>query len=190
MPLPGSPANALPADDAALMRRIEAIERQLRELGPSVASSFAPVITDLQAQQATLAAQQVTLADQVAGLSAVVDEQVSGDTSTQFASGFSLTSTPSQQAGVSIAVPAGFSVARVMAFSNLSAGSAAVNCATRISGVTGGTITGVYGFAASAYVATLTGLDGGTVTAYTMAAAIPNTSSTMCTTTIFATFLR
>lgn len=36
-------------DDAKLMRRIEAIERAARELGPSIAASFAPVVANLQA---------------------------------------------------------------------------------------------------------------------------------------------
>lgn len=36
------------SDEAALMRRIEGFERDLHELGPSIAASFAPVVSKLQ----------------------------------------------------------------------------------------------------------------------------------------------
>lgn len=56
MAAPGNPANIVPADESTLMRRLEQIERDIRELGPSIAKSFASTVADLQAQQAAILA--------------------------------------------------------------------------------------------------------------------------------------
>jgi hypothetical protein len=48
---PGSPAAQVPPGEDALIRRVQELERVVRELGPSIAGSFGPVIADLQEQQ-------------------------------------------------------------------------------------------------------------------------------------------
>jgi len=114
---------------------------------------------------------------------------VSGDTATSFAVGLHLTATEQSVAAVSVNVPAGFSKARVMAFSTLSAGSSSLDCFTRIQGNDGGTTQAGYGFGASSHAITLTGLSGGTITASTVAQTWPDTTS-QANTTIFVVFLR
>lgn len=91
----------MPTDEAWINRQIEDIKRQLRELGPSVAASFGPVIADLQAQQAALA-EQVAL-------------QVSPAVASAAATGFTLDGTSRALAQVSFNVPAGFTRAVVSA---------------------------------------------------------------------------
>ena len=105
MPLPGSPANALPADDAALMRRIEGIERQLRELGPSVASSIFPMIADLQAQADATDAVVAAMADVIA---AQVSYEVAA---TSTASAWTVSTGMVTKASTTITVPAGYTQA-------------------------------------------------------------------------------
>jgi hypothetical protein len=47
------------------MRRIEAMERKQRELGPSIAKSFQSTVADLLAAQATLTSQQARLSESI-----------------------------------------------------------------------------------------------------------------------------
>lgn len=56
---PGVPGSQVPGGTDALARRIGDIERQIRELGPSIAASFAPVVQTLQDQTAFLLDQTV-----------------------------------------------------------------------------------------------------------------------------------
>jgi hypothetical protein len=62
--LPGSIPSMLPAGPDELVRRMRDLERHLQEMGASVAPSFDPVIADLAAKQAALAAQVAFLAGQ------------------------------------------------------------------------------------------------------------------------------
>ena len=179
---PGSPQAQMRPGEDALIRRIQETERTMREFLPSVALSIKPAMDDIRAQQATLA-------DQVAAIAALVGAQVSGDTATTYVAGLPLNATRQSVAAVSVNVPAGFSVARVMAISTLSVGSSAIDCITRIQGNDGGVVTAGYGFAASSHAITLTGLSGGTITASTLAASWPDTSG-RANTTLFAVFLR
>ena len=144
----------------------------------------------LTAQQASLTAAVADIAANVADIADLVGAQVTGATNTTFASGVSLNATPQSVAAVTVTVPAGFSIARIMAVSSLATGDSVVNCQTRIQGNDGGALTGVHGVASSAHARTLTGLSGGTITASTLAGSIPNTTGDMVNTTIFAMFFR
>ena len=193
MPLPGSPANALPADDAALMRRIEAIERQLRELGPSVASSFAPVITDLQAQQATLAAQQAATALVVAELADVVDAQVTGATgNASTGSAVAYGTSGSSFASFNFTVPSGFTEARILAVSGVTlAADSTCIAQTQVGGVNGSDMPIIVGGGAAALARTITGLTGGdTIAVATRMRSFVGTSSAYATTSASVMFLR
>lgn len=48
MTQPGSPASAMPADESSVMRRLADLERQMRELGPSIADSFKSTVGYLE----------------------------------------------------------------------------------------------------------------------------------------------
>lgn len=48
MTQPGSPASAMPADEATTLRRIADLERQMRELAPSIADSFGSTVAHLR----------------------------------------------------------------------------------------------------------------------------------------------
>lgn len=69
---PGMPSSAPTGGDnfGWINERFARIDAQIRELGPSVADSFRPVVADLAAKQATLEAQQATLTTQQADLEA------------------------------------------------------------------------------------------------------------------------
>lgn len=183
----------VPEDEMARMaRRVEALERRLTEIASADVLKTAGVAAepDLIRILGSLVVEGNLSVPNGSIDNDALSSPVTGDTATAFASGFALNGTSAAHVPVSVAVPAGFTVARVMAFSSVAAGSAAVNCATRIEASTGGMMTGVYGLSTSAHAATFTGLSGGTITAYTMAASIPNTSATMGNTTIFALFFR
>src|SRR5450756_231671 len=76
MPMqPGSPQAKMPASEDALIRRIQEIERVQREILPSVAASFGPVVADLAAKDVTilgliedLAAKDVQILDLIASV--------------------------------------------------------------------------------------------------------------------------
>ncbi|TFC20196.1 hypothetical protein [Cryobacterium sp. MDB2-10] len=70
MAYPGHIGYQMPASEDTQLRRVADLERDVRELGPSIAISFNPVIKSIQDTQATQAAQQVTLASQQATLTA------------------------------------------------------------------------------------------------------------------------
>ena len=73
MPMqPGSPQAKMPPGEDALIRRIQEIERTMREFLPSVALSIKPAMDDIRTQQETLAAQQETLAAQQVTLATAV----------------------------------------------------------------------------------------------------------------------
>jgi hypothetical protein len=194
MAQPGSPASLMPPGEDWLVRRVQDLERTVAELvahdvlraaGVETAPDLMRIIGSLEVT-GDLAVPNGSITNDA------LANQVTGDTGTAFASGLSLNSAAQDCAAVSVTVPAGFTEARVMAVSALAAGSGiAVNCRTRIGGSDGGMLTGVNGVASSAHSVGLTGLvGGGTITAVTRAASIPNTASGMANTTIFAMFFR
>ena len=186
MPLPGSPANALPADDAAIMRRIENIERTIRELGPSVASSIFPIIANLQAQaDATDAV--------VAGLAAVVSAQVTGATgNAATGTAQSYDTTGATFATFSLTVPAGFTEARIMAVSGVTlAASSTCIARAQVGGVNGVDMPIITGGGAATLARTITGLTGGDpIVTGTHMRSFTGTSSAYAATSASAVFLR
>ena len=112
---PGSFAAKMPAGEDALIRKIQEIERTMREFLPSVAESFGPVVADLQAQDATLQAQQATLTAQQATLTAQVADLASRVSVTSAGATFNTGSLPDDSTWhtygsgipITIAVPTG-----------------------------------------------------------------------------------
>jgi len=83
---PGVPGSQLPAGEDFAQRQIKDLQRELRELGPSIAKSFAPVIARLDAADAAFAVQQALLTATVADLAtaqATLATTVSGLTTAQ-----------------------------------------------------------------------------------------------------------
>lgn len=99
MTQPGSPASAMPLDESSVMRRLADLERQIKELGPSVAGSFNSTIEQLEQ----------TLANQAVPAAYHTDS-----------GGFGLSSSYSALAFLSVPVPAGYTRAVVMAVTNVS----------------------------------------------------------------------
>lgn len=159
MAFPGTLGNLVPPGEDANSRRIIDLERGVRELGPSIAASFAPVIADLQAQQAaletqqdalttqqaaltsqqaTLTAQQATLTAQVASISTLQGEQTTADTANTSQSGITLTTSTGSYTTVTFTVPAGYTQAAVTANTAAAIGSSnPAQIATRIGGTDG-----------------------------------------------------
>ncbi|HEY4267533.1 MAG TPA: hypothetical protein VGM94_05005 [Galbitalea sp.] len=69
---PGNPGQSLPPGKDWITRKFADIDRQIKELGPSVARSFAGTVADLQTQQAALAAAQADLSAAEATLATTV----------------------------------------------------------------------------------------------------------------------
>lgn len=118
MAAPGTPANLVPPGEDAVIRRIQELERTIRELAPSIARSFEPVIADLQAQQATLGAQQADLTAAVNDISTLSANQVTGDVANNYVL-TPVTSAWVNYAPLSITVPTGYTRAQVMAVSSI-----------------------------------------------------------------------
>ncbi|TFB96517.1 MULTISPECIES: hypothetical protein [unclassified Cryobacterium] len=169
-------------------RKVLDLERDLREVIPSVLQTLAPVIKVLQDTQATQAAQQVTLADQqtqltaqVATLAAQVALQVSPSGASTSASGFGISSGTGAVAGVTFTVPSGYTRALILGSgtvtaANTSGTSGYLYVKVVINGGSGpeaATIVGDFNTApyantvmniSASHSATLTGLSGGTFT--------------------------
>src|SRR5450756_2824888 len=105
MPMqPGSPQAKMPPAEDALIRRIQEIERVQREMLPSVAASFGPVVADLQAKD-------VQILDLIASVLIYASNKA-------FTVGSATTTTRTNMATVALPVPAGFTKAQVWAFSD------------------------------------------------------------------------
>lgn len=117
---PGSIGSAMLPGEDTRGRDIADIKRDVRELGPSIARSFAPVIASLTAQQATLADQQAQLTAQVATLAAQVALQISPASSHNGSSSYSLNTSAQELTRVTFTVPSGYTRALVFATTNLS----------------------------------------------------------------------
>jgi hypothetical protein len=94
MAAPGMPANQLPSGPDAIMRRIETIERQIRELGPSIAASFQTTINTL---------------------TNLVNSTVVPETSSNGAADLATSTTSTVQTSVVFTVPAGYTQALIVA---------------------------------------------------------------------------
>lgn len=126
MTQPGSIASGMPADEDSLMRRVADLERTVRELGPSVASSFNSTVGEL----ADLLANQVV---------PFANSSSNSD--------FTVTTSDTIFATVAVSVPAGYSRALVYAGGSLSASQnlngGRLHCRVRIAGSDGPTTTGL-----------------------------------------------
>lgn len=69
-------------DENALLRRIEAIERAQRELGPSIAASFQTTVAELQAQNMLILAQQAEILELVDAVVVPVGDRTTASTGT------------------------------------------------------------------------------------------------------------
>ena len=157
---PGVAGSQIPAGEDHVMRAIADIRRELRELAPSIAKSFQPVIArldatdaDLIAKQATLDAQQATLTTAVAGIAANVASindlltQVVKPQAVYFETqNFALShTTASTFTSATVTVPAGFTsavvslVGRVFA-TNPNTGADYLSAVTKIDGVGGDSV--------------------------------------------------
>jgi len=110
---PGSPSSMIPPGEDFAQRQIKDLQRDLRELAPSVAKSFGPVITRLDATDADLAAKDVTL-------EALIGQQVTAQVGHADAYNFALTPAWSAIAQITVTVPAGYTRALVIATGNAS----------------------------------------------------------------------
>lgn len=111
MASPGIPGSQTPAGLDYLVREIADLKRQLRELGPSIAASFQPVITDLQNKQAQLDSQQATLTN-------LVNTQIVYGSQKAYVTGSATTTTRTNMAVANIVVPDGYTKALVIATSS------------------------------------------------------------------------
>jgi len=183
---PGVAGSQIPAGEDWLVRKVADLERAVRELGPSIAKSFAPVIADLQAKQATLDAQQVTLtaavADIAANLASINDlltKVVTPQIVSFSAANFALATTSAFAATLTVTVPAGFTKAAIYVTSRAIAfnpnttggldglGADYMNCASKIDTVRGTAIDlrtaggSISPCSVDPYAQVLTGLTGG-----------------------------
>ena len=178
MAAPGVLSSLIPADESAIPRQIRDLERAVRELGPSIAQSFAPVIATLQAQTAALAAQDLVIGAQQAALTAavaniatLVGQQTTGASAAPgTGSGFNVGTTQGTKASTTIAVPAGYSQALVVAIGSLTMADTAPNRFDTRCGIAGGygaalpNLANTVGSTSAAHSRNLTGLSGGTIT--------------------------
>jgi len=178
MAAPGVLSSLIPADESDIPRQIRDLERAVRELGPSIAQSFAPVIATLQAQTAALAAQDLVIGAQQAALTAavaniatLVGQQTTGASAAPgTGSGFNVGTTQGTKASTTIAVPAGYSQALVVAIGSLTMADTAPNRFDTRCGIAGGygaalpNLANTVGSTSAAHSRNLTGLSGGTIT--------------------------
>lgn len=122
------PSSQVPPGFDDIYRRFADIDRQIRELGPSIAASFQPVIIDLQNKQAQLDSQQASLTSQLASINTLIGQQTTGVAATPgTATGFSVSTSQGTKASTSITVPSGYSQALVLAVGSLTMADTAAN---------------------------------------------------------------
>jgi hypothetical protein len=206
MPLPNVPANLVPAGEAALVRRIEDIERAQRETLPAIMAAISPMFDDInqalsdaqyaiaqvQAQQDALEAQQAALADQVARIDALVSSQVTADGSNATTT-TGITTSYADYASVVLSVPSGYSRAYVIGITAISTPASQLDTvSTVISGSVGPEIPAFGTAATAAYSRPISGLSGGSITIAARArnASGSNTGVRVLTTSALAVFLR
>lgn len=148
------------------------------------------IFDDLMAQDARITAQVAALASAVADIATLVGQQVTGSTGNANSGVVGFTTGYVTYATVTIAVPAGYSVARVIGISSAfcPGSGGAMTARTRISGNVGNAMTGVTDSSIS-HALTLTGLSGGNITIATDV--MVNTAANgAANTSAFVTFLR
>jgi len=163
----------------------------------NVLSQVSTIFTALQARVDDLAAVVSGLAAAVTRIDTLVGQQVTGDTGNASTGGAVAVGTGAAlYAPVTIAIPAGYSVARVMASSSCAiTGGTATYLATRIAGGDGLTMpvlanSSGFGNGAASFARTLTGLNGGTITIASVAYSASGGSSAYISTSAIVTFLR
>jgi len=104
MAAPGTVGNLVAPGEDATNRKIRDLARSVEELTPSVLKSILPLITDLQAQQAALAAQQAAILD-------LIDTQVVFDSRFANTAALSMTAVEQIVASATMPVPAGYTTA-------------------------------------------------------------------------------
>ena len=110
---PGVSGSQIPAGEDFAQRQIKDLQRDLRELGPSIAKSFAPVIADLAAKQVTLTAAVADIAANVASINDLLTQVVKPQSIYLQATNYALTTSFVTLASATITVPAGFTKAKV-----------------------------------------------------------------------------
>jgi hypothetical protein len=99
-------------DENALLRRIEGIERQLRELGPSIAKSFGSTV-------AALTTTVSNLEDAVADIADLAAHQIAVDQDQDLNTGVAMTTSLTTRATATLTVPSGYDQAVVFAFGSI-----------------------------------------------------------------------
>jgi hypothetical protein len=109
---PGILSSQIPPSEDWLVRKVADLERAVRELAPSVAKSFAPVIADLTAKQAAITVNVASIAANVASINTLISQVVKAQ-AVSFSGTHSLTPTNQVMTSTTITVPAGFTSAVV-----------------------------------------------------------------------------
>ena len=185
MPIPSNLTNLIPSDDPqGFMRRIEAIEADVRRVPALVQSMVGPQIASIQAAQADLAAQ-------LASINALIGAQVSpwADNASQTTT---VTTTATNYATISIPVPSGFTRAAVVAISTSSIPSSQTDeIATYINGAVGPVLDIFSNEGSTSYGVVLTGLSEGSIAVATRARNLfGGSGSRVMNTSALAIFLR
>jgi len=108
MGAPGLPSSQAPKDPSDFYaKRFTDLERQMRELAPSIARSVSGIVADVLATQAEQAAQLVSITD-------LVNKQVDTGSIGYSTSGFTVPTTLTSVASQTIPVPSGFTKAAVL----------------------------------------------------------------------------
>jgi len=227
MAIPGVPGSQIPRGEDHIPREIADLKRSQREGWASVAESFGPVVKRLEdqdtiilaqtaalaAQDVTILAQQAQIAANVAALSAanvtltaavaniqtLVGQQTTGAAAAPgTGSGFNVGTSQGTKASTTIAVPAGYSQALVVAIGSLTMADTAPNRFDTRCGIAGGygaalpNLANTVGSTSAAHSRNLTGLSGGTITleVQALAAVSATNGANTAIVTGFAIFFR
>lgn len=109
---PGVSGSQIPAGEDFAQRQIKDLQRELRELGPSIAKSFQPVIDRLDAADIAMATRVADIAANVASINTLIGNEVKPQ-KVYFTATHTLTTTTQTVATSTFTVPAGFTSAVV-----------------------------------------------------------------------------
>jgi hypothetical protein len=115
MASPGIPSSQIPKGEDWVPRALKDLERDIRELTPSIARSFRPVVDDLAAQQATLTTTVADIAANVAAINDLLTRVVNPGTIYGAATNFALTTTLTTLKTITLTVPTGYTTAQINA---------------------------------------------------------------------------
>jgi len=192
---------------AGRVAEIEALQADMATAQATLATTqgdLAATQGDLATAQGTLATTvsglstaQATLAAQVAAIGDLVDEQVDGNVGNASVSGATITTTPSNQATVTIPVPSGYARASVMGTSSMAISTASLGSTmlTSIAGQDGRQMnvypdSGNVGNGSSNHARVFAVTPGGSFQVATKAAVASGTGTVIVTTSVVATFFR